>query len=135
MQKTGGAFSLRLGHARVLTPHRGVIHCARAASLRLPYNQFFYHTNNAERAASIPCLIVGAMAIALNRPFMKIRFFTGGRPMVAPTGLCVIYNFRVTLSGEGMFANAGRGRRPRRPESDGISARYRFIDVVVIFCL
>ena len=26
-------FSLRLGHARVLTPHRGVIHCARAASL------------------------------------------------------------------------------------------------------
>ena len=29
-------FSLRLGHARVLTPHRGVIHCARAASLRRP---------------------------------------------------------------------------------------------------
>ena len=26
-------FSLRLGHARVLTPHRGVIHYARAASL------------------------------------------------------------------------------------------------------
>ena len=28
-----GWVSLRLGHARVLTPHRGVIHCARAASL------------------------------------------------------------------------------------------------------
>ena len=28
-------FSLRLGHARVLTPPRGVIHCARAASLPL----------------------------------------------------------------------------------------------------
>ena len=27
-------FSLRLGHARVLTSHRDVIHCARAASLR-----------------------------------------------------------------------------------------------------
>jgi len=28
---TGGL--LRFGHARVLTPHRGVIHCTRAASL------------------------------------------------------------------------------------------------------
>ena len=35
----------------------------------------------------------------MNRPFMKIRFFTGGRPMVAPTGLRVIYRFCVTLSG------------------------------------
>ena len=30
-----GSFSLRLGHARVLTPHRGVIHYAHAASLPL----------------------------------------------------------------------------------------------------
>ena len=30
-------FSLRLGHTRVLTPHRGVIHYARAASLPPPY--------------------------------------------------------------------------------------------------
>ena len=45
IQKTGGAFSLRLGHARVLTPHRGVIHCARAASLRLPYNQILHQIN------------------------------------------------------------------------------------------
>ena len=29
-------FSLRLGHAPVLTPHRGVIHYARAALLRRP---------------------------------------------------------------------------------------------------
>ena len=30
-------FSLRLGHTRVLTPHRGVIHYARVASLPPPY--------------------------------------------------------------------------------------------------
>ena len=81
MQKTGGEFSLRLGHARVLTPHRGVIHCARAASLRLPYNQFFYHTNNAERAASLLCLIVGAIH---ESPVYENQIFyrrtTNGRP-------------------------------------------------------
>ena len=32
-QASPATFSLRLGHARVLTPPRGVIHCARAASL------------------------------------------------------------------------------------------------------
>ena len=32
-------FSLRLGHTRVLTVHRTVIHCARAASLRHPLPQ------------------------------------------------------------------------------------------------
>ena len=30
-------FSLRLGHTRVLTSHRDVIHYARVASLPLPY--------------------------------------------------------------------------------------------------
>ena len=33
----GGEVSLRLGHARGLTPHRGVIQDPRVASLPLPY--------------------------------------------------------------------------------------------------
>ena len=32
-QPAAATVSLRVGHARVLTPHRGVIHCAHAASL------------------------------------------------------------------------------------------------------
>ena len=57
----------------------------------------------------------------MNRPFMKIRFFTGGRPMVAPTGLRESYHLRVTLSGEkypvDVFRSRTRpqgGRRRRR---------------------
>ena len=47
--------SLRLGHARVLPPHCGGIHCARAASLpttfALPYGVFLF----AKGAVSAPC--------------------------------------------------------------------------------
>ena len=59
-------FSLRLGHARVLTPHRGVIHYARAALLRRPLQ--------------LNC------AYGVKETAAKgFRRFKGGRPMVAPT--------------------------------------------------
>ena len=38
-EKRDEQFSLRLGHTRVLTSHRDVIHYARAASLPVPYKR------------------------------------------------------------------------------------------------
>ena len=49
-------FSLRLGHARVLTPPRGVIHCARAASLPPGGGRSYNHTNWLSRT-SCRCLL------------------------------------------------------------------------------
>ena len=40
--------SLRLGHAHVLTTHRVIIHCARAASL--PKGRAFWNVGGSQRA-------------------------------------------------------------------------------------
>ena len=63
-------FSLRLGHARVLTVHRTVIHFARAASLRHPLQEILTFTVGAIHES--PAFVCG------------MRLFSRGVGDVAP---------------------------------------------------
>ena len=66
-------FSLRLGHAPVLTPHRGVIHYARAALLRRPLQSIRLRCQKEKWLRSFACFRAGDQWSPLLRDLQSLK--------------------------------------------------------------